>query len=251
MDRLRDMGFSETEISFALEAVGGNAEAAVELLLETSPRLVSSDATSIVLDISQYLFSQVDTSACTTIACSALPQLLESLDENQLLNKEKLSAMLIEGIEHHRHVTSVLGLEHVSVEEVVELLPSLTSSLSSINITSQRSLTSPDCFEKLVQEAIDSCPDINRHIGVIVTKPPETVALIINPAPTGRQLLFDSHSRPQLGLEGAYLLSSDLMGIVSHLKQLFPAPSGQNIQSMSLMEEMYYSFEANAYQRKN
>ena len=254
MEQLLEMGFSDVDIASAVAAAQGNINRALELLLDgnvVSTDTFPSSMTRMVLGISQYSFDEGDTSACTTIACTALPSLLESLDFQRTIDVELLSSLLMEGIETHRGLSSSLGLDHVGVEDIFDQLPQLKSSVVRVTDSMQILLSSPDCFGTLLKEVVDAPHDRSKHIGIIVTKPPETLLLLIDPRPEGPIYLFDSHSRPQLGFNGAYFISSsDHRDVLQHLHALFPVPSVANVQTLSLMEQMYYSFDAVPFQRK-
>ena len=256
MDQLREMGFSDADVTFAVDAAHGDMDRAIELLLDGNlaplhKSGISERMTRLVLGISQYSFGDVDTSACTAIACTALPRLLACLDSKITVNIEILSALLLEGIETHRSLSTSLGLDHMGVEDIIEHMPHLKSNVTRVSDTIQKLLTTPDSFENLLQEVVHLPIDRSKHIGIIITKPPETILLLIDPNPEGKLYLFDSHARPQLGCEGAYFVgSSDHREVIRHFYALFPVPSVSNVQTMSLMEQMYYSFDAMAFQRK-
>jgi hypothetical protein len=80
----------------------------------------------------------------------------------------------------------------------------------------------------------------------MVIIPPETIQ-------TSQWALFDSHSRPQLSIDGSYLLtapSSD--AILNHLRILFPALTDGGVlgDEESIWTMMYNSIEANVFVRK-
>jgi hypothetical protein len=104
-----------------------------------------------------------------------------------------------------------------------------------------------DC-RRAYTDAITST-DNGTYIAIVITKPPETVTVIL-PLVPGNNLpcaLFDSHSRPQLGLTGAYLVTSAAeRDIVHRLEMIFPAPTGEGFGEGfggGLMEEMYNTIE--------
>ena len=95
----------------------------------------------------------------------------------------------------------------------------------------------------------------DRHIGVVITKPPETICLILPPlsSPAGKWLLFDSHSRPHLGLDNSYLVIADDEGtILRRLDELFPPFAlDQDDPDALQIQLMYNTFESYFFQRKN
>ena len=69
--------------------------------------------------------------------------------------------------------------------------------------------------------------------------------------------MFDSHSRPQLGIEGSYLVeTSQRAEIINRLHDIFPLQHsfGDEIESSMIdenetfMTEMYATFEGSAFQ---
>ena len=77
----------------------------------------------------------------------------------------------------------------------------------------------------------------------MITKPPETVSVIIS---REKCYFFDSHSRPQIGIEGAYLVScDDVEGLVRRIMLVFPAMESTGD---TMMDMMYNSFEGTIFQ---
>ena len=110
-----------------------------------------------------------------------------------------------------------------------------------------------------------TCEDGNGNMGIILTKPPETVGIVrMRKEGTNPEMyyIFDSHSRPQLSVYGAYLLvCNSLDEVVSHLNSLFPIPAVSNrdinygavdgipeeeLNMVTLQNAMYNSFELTA-----
>lgn len=90
-----------------------------------------------------------------------------------------------------------------------------------------------------------------KYIAVVVTKPPETVCVLLPPtsAPPGSKFIFfDSHSRPQFGYSGAYMvLCNDEMGLVSRLQAVFPSLAMEG-GGEDYMQMMYNMFEGSVFQ---
>lgn len=117
----------------------------------------------------------------------------------------------------------------------------------------KKSLSNPEVFSTLFADCrsaftgvlADTMNDNNEYIAIVITKPPETVAVILPLNSDGNLpcTLFDSHSRPQLGLSGAYLVTSSAeRGIVERLEMIFPPTVGEGFGG-GLMEEMYNTIE--------
>jgi hypothetical protein len=91
-----------------------------------------------------------------------------------------------------------------------------------------------------------------KYIGLVITKPPETVCVLLPPrgAQAGAKFIFfDSHSRPQFGISGSYVVvCDDERAVVNRLSSIFtPLPSEGDEDNYMLM--MYNMFEATAFQR--
>jgi hypothetical protein len=62
----------------------------------------------------------------------------------------------------------------------------------------------------------------------------------------GPWYLFDSHSRPQLGLNGGFITScTSVQDLINNLRAIFPVVNlDEDMDGGSLMAEMYNSVEA-------
>jgi hypothetical protein len=149
----------------------------------------------------------------------------------------------------HKDIVTISGISHLSVEECLQYKKDLFPNMKLID-NFQGATSAPNCFEDLIKRVRESSHDLNKHIAVVITKPPETVLLILSPLALKESPkfgVFDSHPRPQLGLTGSYLLSSsDSAEITSHLRALFPCGSSRSLTS--LWEEMYSAYEASVFQ---
>lgn len=270
MDVLLSMGFSEMEIRDALSRSAGNLEAALEILLNpvpqpsnTAPNTVFNfpnntntltyDDTVVVLNVSQYSFSDIGASACTVIASSIMQHLLVQFDR---MNNESASSdifqmtqIVTQGVNIFRTTTFGRSVEHLAVDE---LGPRFFIDVHNLEAGFYQGLLSnSSAFHEMIRCA-KVAADPTKHIGIIITKPPETVAIIIPPELHGREgkyYFFDSHSRPQDGFQNAYLIASNKEdSIIRKLKQIFPVIDlGMSDDYMSMM---YNMFEASAFQLK-
>ena len=270
MDFLLEMGYSDSEIAEAFDKTNGDFNDAASLLLSSPP---SRTRWTVLENLSQYSFPDSGVSACTSIACIAVRRVLERLGSSEsgdkihsLHDASFLQEVLLQGIDLHKTVSISHGGSkedsHTGVEDVLKSASDVMGGLRVVD-SLQGTTLSEDSFDSLLMR-INTSSSVNRSkfCGIVLTKPPETVALILCSAEEGKTsssssssspppphyVLFDSHSRPQLGISGAYLLSSaDFSGVKTQLQKLFP-PSSSNLIEMSLMEEMYASYEATVLQ---
>lgn len=283
MEDLKAFGFEEGKVRQALAVCNNNFERALDWLLtasndppqtsETSNISTPSNSSTTtseltILDISQYTFSDSGgTGACTSIALSALLTLLKRLDEGLPIDQEKetLTDAVFTGIQMYSTTKQQIAtsVAHFTVNEVWETIPALQQDLNTTGDGLQSLLTTPTCFQDLFNQIKTlSALSETQYTGVILTKPPETILVIIPPNSTNqssnslhekRWCLFDSHSRPQLGINGSYLMTaSDPNVIIDHLKTLFPPlrDTGNAFEQDSIWTMMYNSIEANSFVRR-
>jgi hypothetical protein len=204
------------------------------------------------LEVSQYTFSDAGASACTAIAASVAQFILPKLKSEQfqdVLNPENLTECIYLGVGKFSELNSG-ALNHVAVDELGN---AFFDQIHSEGEVFQGLITVPGAFQSLFEEAENRCHE-NQYIGVIVTKPPETICLIIpsrrttSSTSTSEQkyFLFDSHSRPEQGINGSYLVvSTSRESIISRLETLFPTLDGMD--SEDTFSYMYNMFEGNFF----
>jgi len=106
-----------------------------------------------------------------------------------------------------------------------------------------------------------------KYIGLIITKPPETVCVLLppmeaTPASSSRYVFFDSHSRPQLGFYGSYLVASTRQeDVVRRLQSIFIPLPVDDVDEVGMdelgwnyiynMQMMYNMFEASVLQLRH
>jgi hypothetical protein len=184
-------------------------------------------------------------SACTIIAASATKYMLEQLQQSSSFHFESeiLTTLLTDAVIQFN--SSHGGMHHLAVDELghdffdkVKLVP---------NGLQQGLLTNDNAFSTLFQDARRNAVNKSAYIGIIITKPPETIAVILPPSGTNRYFLFDSHSRPQLGYENAYLIECDneieLISCIDRVIIPFPMDDSDGQLNM-----MYNMFEASIFQ---
>jgi UBA/TS-N domain len=277
MEGLLEMGFDETAAKSALEAAGGDSDLALSILLGDTDITGSStgrpgasaaatnvgglDEDVIMLGISQYTFSEMGSSACTSIAVTGLISLLESLEreEQRLPDAIALSEMIVSGVMNYASMVGGSGApDHLSVEEFIQLSPpETTRKIVQVGDCYQGLITDHDAFQKLAEHAeqlVISSGQPDRYIGIVITKPPETVCIVLAP-PNARTankkyIFFDSHSRPQFEIDGSYVVTTnELSGVLLRLRTIFPSEDiGGLDEHSNYMQMMYNSFDGTVFQ---
>jgi hypothetical protein len=259
MDILLSMGFAAPSATAALQQSGGNVDIALDILLngggmDVAGEWPQDDTTGqiISLSISQYSFAEAGSSACTVIAASMVDFLLAALQSGvnpQSFSAEQLSDIVIEGVTKYSQIPHH-GVQHLSVDELdsgffVSVLPVPGGLLQGL-------LDEEQAFQRLFQQA-QSIGDQAKFTGLILTKPPETICIILPPANDGSHgpyILFDSHSRPQDGLDGSYMfVATGKQSLINRLKHIFPS-FGSSVFDGGFMASMYNMFEATVFQSK-
>lgn len=239
------MGFDRSDVVRALQKTNNNTERALDYLLSGSEVDDYSNENILMLGISQYTFSE-GASACTAISGTVLKVLLRNCEENVPTTEDMLTSAMFDGVGIFNEVS--LNQQHLGVDELGPVFSTLDCKTANI-----QGLLSNNSMSKLFTDARVSCPN-DKYIGIIITKPPETLCVVLSPVKsTGEKkfYLFDSHARPQLGLNGAYLVTTDKESvIVNRLNQLFRPLELEYGEEMSSMQMMYNMFEATVFQTK-
>ena len=128
-----------------------------------------------------------------------------------------------------------------------------------INFMVKRHPSTPShgTWRKILTQCQLDAPDKWSYIACVVTKPPETVLVLLRP-PNGNAspsstsyVLLDSHPRPNCmphRPNGSYaLFHTSLDGLVGSLKKIFPVTNlGSDVPEM--MAVMYNSFDVYPFQ---
>lgn len=216
------------------------------------------DETVTVLEISQYTFQEMGSSACTSIAFAALATILERFDNKVIVNDATfLSDAIISGVTNYSDAMNGSDVTvHSSADELWEQSSGclLRQQMSKIGESFQGLLTEANAFQKMiskVKEMRDIDPE--KHIGIIITKPPETVCIIIPPLnsqTSSANAFFDSHSRPEYMINGSYLVTSNnLDSVLFRLNLIFPPNAIDFDVNDTYMRMLYTSFESTVFQR--
>jgi len=225
-------------------------------------------------EISQYS-NVLGTSACTAIALTlvhnCLSQLICNKDAETVIDSTLLTTSVIEGIQLYNELKSNNngdGAEHASVEELMAACLSSGKSIISTlklfpNSPRQGILSSSTSYNKhmgiealLAQCQIDATTSADAtepYIAVVITKPPETVLVILpnniasSTNTNSKFILIDSHPRPQQLAPhfptGSYaLFHPTLSSLVTSLQEIFLVTElGDGVPE--LMQMMYNSFD--------
>ena len=185
-------------------------------------------------------------SACTVVSISAVIHRLLKIDDIG-----DITTILMGAIQEGVSVATTLAstetkIEHLAVDEVWPLVPSFFESgiiRETESIHAVLSVTE-ECFMELLRKALSLPASV---VGIVLTKPPMTVSIVVD-CRSGRPKyrIFDSHARPECGLDSAYFVTGDgLLECALNLQLLFPRISDQ--QEDLALELTYHSFEANLF----
>ena len=205
----------------------------------------ASEFTTLELPVSQYDVG--GSSSCTSIACSVTVSMLKKLSINESIQDSNwLVDNIFLGNQKHQILLSKLNgsVEHLSIEEYFAGNKE-DGIIRYTQIPTQKLITGV-IFSEMISEAVNELTSRGiSHIGIIFTKPPETVAMVISMQADHSidYFFFDSHSRPQFNIHGAYLYhSGDMQQMVAYLNTLFTVANISNGSNDNLnIEEMMYS----------
>eukprot|EP00903_Cladosiphon_okamuranus_P019154 g17617.t3 len=204
LEQIVGMGFSEDAAKAALEAYGNGA---LDALLGLAPAEASPQQNYVTVGVSKY---------------------------------EAVAA------------AGTLSVEHTSVAEILANVARFRDALQPATAqgTHQGMLGSDNSIASVLREIGGARQEKNKPVAVAITKPPETVVCFLPPerntetagAPSS-WLLFDSHSRPQLGLAGASVRSfGGEDALIEALNDTFPSIDLGAEDSSSVMASMYNIF---------
>ena len=173
-----------------------------------------------------------------------------------------LTEAVISGVMNYTQLAKeVGGANHLSVADYFNQSEVTRAKLNQVGEPIQGLLTNRNAFLILINSAKESVANqiANRgkHIGIVITKPPETVCITIPPLDSNQSTsiysFFDSHPRPECGLpQACYVTSNDIDSIILRLNAIFPA--NVEIESdgyeNSYMQMLYSTFEGTVFIRK-
>lgn len=270
---LTSMGFDLDVARSALQACNGDVERAIEHCLGGGVGGGSSSASSAaaaspgtlvrVSDSSQYTFGSEGRSACTCIALCYAKRFLQAISQAQtsataadVIDESFLPEGLENGVSLYKAMKSSGGstsVEHMSAEEVLASTHG-KAELADLKLDGpvRQGVLSPDPSSPLGMHAVLSgCQSESHWLAVIITKSPETVAIVLPPSSQRSSqnmgfYLLDSHPRPQFSASGSYVMAHDnIESLVQTLLEIFPFTDlGSDVGEM--MQMMYNSFDAYA-----
>ena len=236
---------------------------------------------SVTCGCSQFTFG-AGASACTSVCVEAAQRFLLSIDSTEVWKPsgDELSDIVFQGVALHGSVLAELdgSCEHTTADEVLGSVAAQAGGRPHLAILAsmlQADISRPNAFASLLREVMERCEQEHgsaSHVAVLLTKPPETVLVLLpvrdranpNLAPvaadtdtctgtdastasmtSGSFILFDSHPRPVCGREGAYMSSfSSLAGLAGALEALFPGMLLEGVDPVHAM--LYNTVEATA-----
>eukprot|EP00571_Detonula_confervacea_P002001 CAMPEP_0172322940 /NCGR_PEP_ID=MMETSP1058-20130122/47369_1 /TAXON_ID=83371 /ORGANISM="Detonula confervacea, Strain CCMP 353" /LENGTH=314 /DNA_ID=CAMNT_0013038813 /DNA_START=69 /DNA_END=1013 /DNA_ORIENTATION=+ len=285
---LMSMGFDRDQAAQALSDCG-SLERAIDSLLSGSvvgggvnsnqyddvtnaAAQSNGDERAVHSEMSQYSDS-LGRSACTSIALTMACNLLNmaTINPEGVIDSSFLSNSILEGIKMYNDLSSSNsnGVEHSSIEELLSACHSadsnnstakqIISSLKQFNFSPRQGILSnssdnPMGLEAVLSQCQADATDSESYIAVVITKPPETVLVLLPPRghSSSTYILLDSHPRPQQlsphHPSGSYaLFHSTLSSLVASIKQIFPVTElGSDVPEMMAM--MYNSFDVYPFQ---
>jgi hypothetical protein len=280
---LFSMGFDHEQALQALDDSGGNVERALDSLLGGGDEGLSGaggaplpfagiithgDVRAVHSEISQYN-DPMGRSACTSIALTMALKVLSQLHAcdsavppDEFVDASFLSTSIQEGIQLFSKLRNNSGVEHLSVEEVLGANNKSFASLSMLGNSPRQGILdstndlSPMGLEAVLSQCQAEATNPNSFSAIVLTKPPETVLVVLPPASSNSQTyaLLDSHPRPnQLpphNPAGSYVLfHPNLQSLVQSLKEIFPATNlGSDVPEIMAM--MYNSFDVYTFQHR-
>lgn len=276
---LQSMGFEAGCIREALLVCSGNVERAIDYLLavdddniavaqptttsnapsstsslqtETTAPVVSTTSRLprmiVAHDVSQYSFEN-GRSACTCIALRAASSFLEN-PSLESLSPEYLERVIQEGVVINSELfVSSGGVEHVSAEEALQKDRNhqLFGRLRMAGNIRQGLLHKNPRHPRGLLTMLLTCRKENKRnewMAIVFTKTPESIVLFLPPEGSSLPfILLDSHPRPTLQANGAYLqFHSSLESFLHPLLTIFP-PMNLGPDVAEWMDMVYNSFD--------
>lgn len=177
------------------------------------------------------------------IASSVMKHLLRQLklNANVQISSSELVQVVTKGVDLYNQICPTKT--HLAVDE---LGPQFFEEIHMVDGGMfQGILTNRNMFHEMFQHA-RSTTDPSKFVGIVITKPPETVAVILPPISANRWFFYDSHSRPQFQYDGSYLAECSTEQEVIHWLQRVFIPFPVDINDP--MNMMYNLCEGTFFQ---
>jgi acetyl-CoA acetyltransferase len=186
-------------------------------------------------------------SACTTIACEAAFRMTAEKDVVNATTFEDVGTIvsyIADGVAEYKAINANAPVEHMSCGEVM-LMSGKYSKVVEQVVMVQGTTQGKTAFEKELDNAMAGAQEDKAPVCAVITKPPESVVVYCHQS--GVFVLFDSHPRQTLGINGAYACGfATAASCAAFLRGIFPAVSGLGD---SMMAQMYNSFEFTVLRR--
>ena len=186
-------------------------------------------------------------SACTTIACEAAFRMTAEKEALNAATFEDVSAIvsyIADGVAEYKTINANAPVEHMGCGEVM-LMSAKYSKIMEQVVMVQGSTQGSKAFEEELENALAGAQEDKAPVCAVITKPPESVVVYCHQS--GVFVLFDSHPRQILGINGAYACGfATAASCAAFLRGIFPAVSGLGD---SMMAQMYNSFEFTVLRR--
>lgn len=197
-----------------------------------------------MLEVSQYTYAENGgVSACTVIAAEVMRYILTIFAGGRVdWSPEELTNQIQLGVQRYKNLNGGIPT-HLSVDE---LGPGFFGDIANISFF-QGLLNDNSAFQRMITEAVQNSSKQGAPVGIIITKPPETIAIVIAPQ-INKFYFFDSHSRPEKGLHGSYLVEADNIESISRWFKSTFVPLSNDILGNDMMNQMYNMFEGYGYQ---
>jgi hypothetical protein len=198
-------------------------------------------------------------SACTTIACEAAYKMTGESEISKTTGEKSIICVssstfedvssivniIADGVTEYKVVNSNSSVEHMSCGEVMLMSQKYSKVMEQVLMV-QGTTEGINAFEEELKNVLNGATEDNSPVCAVITKPPESVVVYCHQ--NGTFVLFDSHPRQTLGINGAYVCGfSSAKNCAAFLRGIFPAVSGLGD---GMMAQMYNSFELTVLRRK-
>jgi hypothetical protein len=165
-------------------------------------------------------------SACTVISLESAATLLPMLESHSPITPTIINDLVNSGTAEYTRI----GLNEGSLMTIVweeynkkHLLTDVIGIDDPESFSIAFLTSNPTAFNDMIDDAYQRIADKTKYSALIIIKSPETVAVFIPPEKSSQPFfLFNSHSKPEMGYNNAYLIGGSAEFIIAHLKQIFP-----------------------------
>ncbi len=250
--QLTAMGFEAVKVQEALNAVNGNVDQAVHVLLggaippQQQQQQQQLESSSLIHCAKSQYSVENGRSACTCIALMGAALFLSSGETS--VSSELLENMIDMGVAAYQQLpVSGTNVEHLSAEEVLQS-KAIEEFKSLVLMEGGVRQGVSEWHKQIIHwDLVPFCRNVlspDTWVAALITKPPETVVVLLPPSSqaSGEYILLDSHPRPGLS-HGSYARShATLEDLVQSLQAIYPVTElGNDVPEMMAM--MYNSFD--------